>query len=326
LNDLRRLIHTGNIYQGINSQLENLGRIIVTNSRGIVESHFAEFLEASKQAFDEGNHVIFDYRHDAVVEHQMIGQISDEELSKVLILLSSPRKDQRDTGAYFFLSELIENDLLSVEQKDYLLHTLLNDLELFNEIDIPESSFVYQRSFAILLLSVALGYRNPQTGEKFLPDEMMDYDLIVSQVALYSMLELNTKGFDTDSGWIHAYLHIGNAVAALINNHEIPDLDRIFLVATLLAGYHKNITPYTMGEIDRVVDAMIESIQNFEYLGDYFNNVLREWEIQLKKRFLSNSEAEWNKNYNMIHFQQNVMLKINEFPPETQDLFGDGGY
>jgi hypothetical protein len=106
-------------------------------------------------------------------------------LALIVEQLASPLPKYRDTGAFFFLSDMIQNDLLSEEQLRWLTDYLVSDEQLFAHILEPQNDAIYRRSFSVLVLSLLLFSNRIKTP--FMSETQLNH--VIDQVALYAALE-----------------------------------------------------------------------------------------------------------------------------------------
>lgn len=237
--------------------------------------------------------------------------ISIELLQQVVAQLANPLPQYRDTGAFFFLSYVIQNDMVSAEQLRWLTKYLISDEQLFAHILEPENDAVYQRAFSMLILSLLLFVQ--RTKAPFLG--VKEVDEVIEQVALYAALERDTRGFIGTNGWAHAFTHISNAIAELFLMPQLMRADKLFLLASILAGYRELKQPLVMGETDRLVEIVIHLANQHQLYADYLLVTLKIWRKDIVTQQPKQTEAHWHQLYNRSRFFNAIILCDKEDVP-----------
>lgn len=174
--------------------------------------------------------------------------ISDEQIRQLMAHIGSRNPRVRDQGVYYLLNEALQQQVLTTQQLGDIFDQLIQDDVLFAHIDEPQNDAVYQRSFAVLLLSVLL-YAD-HAGLTFMTPARLE--LIVTQMTAYILLEQDTRGFVGTTGWAHAYTHIGNILDELADESELARADKLLLLAALMSRYQTLTTPLIFGEPERL--------------------------------------------------------------------------
>ncbi|MEX0380083.1 DUF2785 domain-containing protein [Leuconostoc sp. MS02] len=248
--------------------------------------------------------------------------ISDEDLRLAVVQLANPLPEYRDTGAFFFLSDSIQNELVSDTQLRWLTMHLVSDEQLFSHILEPENDAVYGRSFSILVLSLLLFTQ--RTKRSFMSVDQLD--IVIDQMALYTSLERDTRGFIGTNGWAHAFTHMGNALAEIFMMPQLMRADKLFLLASMLAGYRELKKPLMMGETERLVEVVMYVANAHELYVDYILLTLKLWRKDLVTRHALKAEAQWHQLYNRSRFfneiilcgSQNVPKKLYDYVDQTK--------
>ncbi|MGX7052239.1 DUF2785 domain-containing protein [Leuconostoc palmae] len=248
-------------------------------------------------------------------DHQNIynvDMISDNDLLIVVQQLANPLPKFRDTGAFFFISDVIQNDLITEKQMHWLMAYLIDDTRLFGHIFEPNNDAIYQRSFAILVISLLLFTH--RTRKSFLTVNELDH--VINKVALYAALERDTRGFIGTNGWAHAFTHIANAIAELLMFPHLMRADKLFLLASMLAGYRELQQPLMMGETERIVEVTNFSANKHAVYHDYVLLTLKLWRKDLVTRKPPQDEGRWHQMYNRTRFFNTLMLRGRDDVPE----------
>ena len=253
-----------------------------------------------------------------------LDMVSDADLHLAAAQLANPLPKYRDTGAFFFLSDVIQNDLLSDEQMRWLTSYLISDDVLFSHIFEPNNAAIYQRSFSILVLSLLLFTQ--RTKSAFMAPQQLA--IVINQIALYVAIERDTRGFIGTNGWAHAFTHIGNAVAEILMMPQLLRADKLFLLASMLAGYRELQQSLNMGETERLVEVTMYSANEHPLYHDYILLTLKLWRKDLVTRQPPQNEGRWHQMYNRARFfnaiilrgKDNVPEKIFNYVSETRDF------
>nr|WP_246147722.1 DUF2785 domain-containing protein [Secundilactobacillus folii] len=171
---------------------------------------------------------------------------------------------------------------------------LISDTVLFAHVLEPENDAIYQRSFAVLLLSVML-YAD-RAGYDFLSQDLVNQ--IVDQVALYMVLEVDTRGFIDTNGWAHAFTHVGNALDELSERALLTRADKLYLMALMIERYKALTGALIFGEPQRLAGYLARLTNKNKLYADYFLKQLKHWRQQLVVIQSQESQSGWNQIYN----------------------------
>lgn len=239
--------------------------------------------------------------------------VPDETLRLAVAQLANPLPKYRDTGAFFFLSDIIQNQLLSESQMRWLITDLVSDEQLFAHIFEVNNAAIYRRSFSVLLVSLLLFTQRTKTA--FMSDDLLDY--VINRVALYAALERDARGFIGTNGWAHAFTHIGNAVNEIMLMPKLMRADKLFLMASMLAGYRELHQPLVMGETDRIAEVALRAAQTHAIYEDYLLLTLKLWRKDLVTRQAPQSEGRWHQLYNRTRFFHAILLTDRQAVPDA---------
>lgn len=221
-------------------------------------------------------------------------EVSDADLLILLRHIGSPDPAIRDKGVYFLFNDLIQQQLLSNAQMNMVVKFLSRDTVLFNHILEPENDGIYQRSFAVLILSVVV-YAD-RAGYHFLSEEVVDE--LVNQIATYILLERDTRGFIGVNGWAHTYTHIGNLLDELTERESLTRADKLFLMAVLVERYKQLDGALIFGEPQRIAGYLSHLTNKNRLYADYLLAQLKRWRQQLMVVQSAETQAVWNRIYN----------------------------
>ncbi|MCS8605031.1 DUF2785 domain-containing protein [Lactiplantibacillus pentosus] len=244
--------------------------------------------------------------------------ISDEQIRQLMAHIGSRNPRVRDQGVYYLLNEALQQQVLTTQQLGDIFDQLIQDDVLFAHIDEPQNDAVYQRSFAVLLLSVLL-YAD-HAGLTFMTPARLE--LIVTQMTAYILLEQDTRGFVGTTGWAHAYTHIGNILDELADESELARADKLLLLAALMSRYQTLTTPLIFGEPERLSSYLTLISNKDELYCEYLLMALKRWHQRLMAHRHPNSEAEWTQIFNRNRLLEALALH-DDLPTAVVDYLDD---
>ncbi|WP_249261204.1 DUF2785 domain-containing protein [Lactiplantibacillus plantarum] len=244
--------------------------------------------------------------------------MSDDQIKLLMAHVGSLNPLVRDQGVYYLLNEALQQQVLTPEQLGDIFDQLIQDQMLFAHIDEPQNDAIYQRSFAILLLSVLL-YAD-HAGLKFMTPARLD--LVVEQMTVYILLEKDTRGFVGTTGWAHAYTHIGNILDELADESQLARAVKLLLLAALIARYQKLTTPLIFGEPERLSTYLTLITNKHELYCDYLLTAMKDWHQQLMMHTRPASEAEWTQIFNRNRLLEALALH-DDLPTAVVDYLDD---
>ncbi|WP_054701808.1 DUF2785 domain-containing protein [Secundilactobacillus odoratitofui] len=224
LKEIRAQVNAGELYQSLSTQLEQI----------IAQVTPEEPTELTLPDDDDGIKAML-IQFNEQLHQEQLASVSDQEVLQLLRHIGSPDPHVRDKGVYFLFNDLIQQHLLSEQQMVMMVRYLTSDTVLFAHILEPENDAVYQRAFAVLILSVLM-YAD-RAGYHFMTQPLVNQ--VVDQLALYLVLETDTRGFIDMNGWAHAYTHIGNLLDELSERAQLTRADKLFLMALLIERYKR---------------------------------------------------------------------------------------
>lgn len=294
LSVLRKQINQGQIFQSLGTEI---GKLIISIKKNrltkvYLPSDDDEVLELIKQLRQQHT-------------DNKLTEISDQDLLLLLGHIGSPNPEVRDHGVYFLINEFLEAQIFSKRQLTLAYKYLLSDEVLFDHILEPQNNAVYQRSFAVLLLST-LTYSD-QAGYFFLTPELINQ--AVTQLSLYTIMETDTRGFIKKNGWGHAYTHIGNMLDELSQRDELSRADKLFLMTVMIERYKHLQTPLIFGEPQRIAAYLARLTNKNELYRNYFLLQLKAWRSQLMNHFEPHTEGEWNQLLNHTRLMQAILVR-----------------
>ncbi|MBQ0836024.1 DUF2785 domain-containing protein [Lactiplantibacillus pentosus] len=244
--------------------------------------------------------------------------INDEQIRQLMAHIGSRNPRVRDQGVYYLLNEALQQQVLTTQQLGDIFDQLIQDDVLFAHIDEPQNDAVYQRSFAVLLLSVLL-YAD-HAGLTFMTPARLE--LIVTQMTAYILLEQDTRGFVGTTGWAHAYTHIGNILDELADESQLARADKLLLLAALMSRYQTLTTPLIFGEPERLSSYLTLISNKDELYCEYLLMALKRWHQRLMAHRHPNSEAEWTQIFNRNRLLEALALH-DDLPTAVVDYLDD---
>ncbi|WP_258089027.1 DUF2785 domain-containing protein [Weissella fangxianensis] len=240
----------------------------------------------------------------------------------VLDLMNSLRQTDpavRDKGAFFFISDGLQNNVFKPNQLLLMVRYLLQDNVLFNHITETENDGVFYRSFSIFILSM-LHYANRKGNVHFISEEVAE--TLFLNFATYIALEHDTRGFVGEKSWAHAFMHIGNLLDELVHDETLPRADKIFLLTILVERLKRLDTPLIMGENRRLIGFVADLVKTNELYSQYFLKQLKQWRQEMTRQMQPDSESDWHRLYNQQRFQQGLLMR-NDLPQEIIDYLNE---
>lgn len=306
LKEIRAQVNAGELYQSLSTQLEQI----------IAQVTPEEPTELTLPDDDDGIKAML-IQFNEQLHQEQLASVSDQEVLQLLRHIGSPDPHVRDKGVYFLFNDLIQQHLLSEQQMVMMVRYLTSDTVLFAHILEPENDAVYQRTFAVLILSVLM-YAD-RAGYHFMTQPLVNQ--VVDQLALYLVLETDTRGFIDMNGWAHAYTHIGNLLDELSERAQLTRADKLFLMALLIERYKRLDGALIFGEPQRLAGYLARITNKNKLYAEYLLKQLKRWRQQLVVVQTQESQAGWNQIYNrgrlieaMIirhDFSQSIMQYLN---------------
>ena len=140
----------------------------------------------------------------------------------LLVNLGSPDGELRDELSYMILaSGIIDKGMLSAEQMNALLTTVLDAQHLFYAIGEVNTDSVFMRSFSNLIVAAILytDARNPVITEQVVQHTK-------TTLLAYAEQERDWRGYVEGKGWAHAMAHLADALDECAQNSYMLPEDR----------------------------------------------------------------------------------------------------
>ncbi|MBS9335615.1 DUF2785 domain-containing protein [Fructobacillus sp. M1-13] len=239
--------------------------------------------------------------------------INDEDLRRFVNLLSSPKESVRDTGAFFFLGNAIQNGHLNSQQLGWLTAEVIADNRLFAHLLEEENDGAFYRSYCVAILAILLN-ENLVAEKPFITSELLE--ALVGQLGMYLLLEKDTRGYLADHGWVHIYTHLANALGLLFDQKGLKRADKLYLLGCLMTNLRLIDTPLTMGEQGRLVGTILNLTKRHELYADYLLLSLKLWRQDLVNEPFTQSRASWQMLYNRVDFFQQILAYGPDASPE----------
>ncbi len=234
--------------------------------------------------------------------------VATNELLQLVTGLKATEPTVRDDLAMATILDLLQQGILTAEQMQELARYLLRDEMILAHIDEQASDAVFLRSSSVYLLMMII-FTSRQNGGEPLPLELQE--TLIDTLAVYLVLETDTRGFVDDKGWAHAFFHVALLLDALAEDPSMTRADKIFLLTLLLERVIRLDQPLFAGEFKRLATYMVNLMQMSSFYSDYLLNIFKQWRQAMIKESRPTDTAGWNRFYNQITLLQNLMLKEN---------------
>ncbi|GAX09201.1 hypothetical protein IWT5_02384 [Secundilactobacillus silagincola] len=295
LNEIRQQVNAGELFQSLGTRLESL-----------VTSVKREPVATAVQLPDDNDGIrdLLTQLNDQL-KAESLATVSDQQVLQLVRHIGSSDPSVRDKGIYFLFNDLIQQHLLSNQQMTMIVRYLTSDTVLFAHILEPENDAIYQRAFAVLLLSVLL-YAD-RAGYHFLDQELVNQ--VVNQLALYMVLEADTRGFIKTNGWAHAFTHVGNLLDELSERERLTRADKLFLMAIIIERYKTLDGALIFGEPQRLAGYFARLTNKNQLYADYFLKQLKHWRQELVIIQQQESQSGWNRIYNRGRLIESMIVR-----------------
>ncbi|KRL75987.1 DUF2785 domain-containing protein [Secundilactobacillus paracollinoides] len=276
-------VNAGKLYQSLGPKLEDL----------IKEAKIVPPTPVQLPNDDDGIRPLLLQLNDQI-QNETLTELRDQDVISLLHHIGSPDPKIRDKGIYFLFNDLIQQHLLTNSQMTMMVRYLSSDSVLFSHIFEPENEAVYQRSFAVLLLSVVI-YAD-RVAYHFLDEDLEAQ--VVDQFALYILLERDTRGFIGQQGWAHAYTHIGNLLDELSERPRLTRADKLLMLALIIERYKQLDGALIFGEPQRLAGYFSRLTNKNQLYADYFLTQLKRWRQEMIIIQSAETQGVWNRVYN----------------------------
>ncbi|MFB9770208.1 DUF2785 domain-containing protein [Lactiplantibacillus modestisalitolerans] len=247
-----------------------------------------------------------------------LDEIKDADLQTLLTGVGSVDPKVRDRGVRYLLNEAVQLQLLRPDQLGAIFDYLVTDDVLFAHIDQPTNDAVFQRSYAIVLLSLLVYVH--YTGLTFLTDARIQK--LVAQTNTYLVLEQDTRGFVQDKGWAHAYTHLGNLLEQLADEPSLTRADKLLTLAIFISRYQHLKTPLIFGEAERLSMYLAVLASKDQLYTDYILLAFKKWRTALVMGPEPDSYAAWTQVFNRNRLMEAMALH-DDLPDALVDYLDD---
>lgn len=313
LADIRKRVNDGEIYQSMGEEISDVIKSI-------------KKIKSTKVYLPDDDDAALETIQDIRTQYYdgKISDISDENLLVLLTHIGSPNLEVRDHGVYFLVNELMEAQVFTKRQLTLAFNYLISDEVLFDHILEPQNNAVYQRSFAVLITSTLL--YGDQAGYFFLDKNMISR--VIDQIALYTIMETDVRGFIKKNGWGHTVTHITNVIDELSRRDDISRADKLFLMTILLERYQSWTGAIVFGEPGRIASYLSRITHKNSLYEDYFLLQLKAERSEMMGKPQPSSEDEWNQFMNNTRLMQAILVNgnfsddIKKYVASGQAFFG----
>ncbi|MDN4492616.1 DUF2785 domain-containing protein [Ureibacillus aquaedulcis] len=220
----------------------------------------------------------------------------------------------RDNLIFPTFVRLIDEELLNIEQYQYIFDTVLDEKHLFYNIGEKNTDSVFTRSFSSLIVAAIL-HKDNQLG--FLSEECFNY--AVCRSISYLKSEQDTRGLVEVKGWAHSVAHGADLLVALVRHPKFENGHSDKILNTIHNCLFKDAT-YIDEEDERlvfVIEALIEKEFDQKKLGHWAEGVLSDLEYIYANEGFSN--RYFRIKFNITNFLKSLYF-INGFKNEKFHL------
>lgn len=236
-------------------------------------------------------------------------EISTEFLDKMIENIGSIDPVLRDELNYSAFWKLINNDLLSKQQIEYILTVLLDRDLLMADIENPESDGVFTRSFTVLFFAAIL---HVDASKKIIDKELVRRTIDTS--LQYLMKEQDLRGFVEKKGWAHAAAH-GADLLGSIAKHPFSTEEDALKILNNLNQIFSIASGFKDDEEERIARSFVTLSQH--HLTD---TQLSEWLMDQAKTLkeVKNDTNKLQSYYSLLAFKN--FLKSIYFLLERENI------
>ncbi|WEV54749.1 DUF2785 domain-containing protein [Leuconostocaceae bacterium ESL0723] len=241
--------------------------------------------------------------------------VDDQDLQIIYNQLANPVAKYRDTGAFFFLGAAVQSGNLTADQLRWLTKRSISDQHLLSHILEELNDGAYDRSYSLAFLAILLARDRGSEGGGFIDQTLMAQ--LVDQVAVLSFVEVDTRGFVDEKGWVHIFAHLANVLNELFEHPKLRRADKIFLMATVMSNFAALTTPLTMGEVGQLVGALVDLTRQHDLYADFGLINLKLWRQDIVNEPYQQTRARWQQLYNRMQFFHEVIVCGRTRVPEA---------
>ncbi|BDR58932.1 DUF2785 domain-containing protein [Xylocopilactobacillus apicola] len=212
----------------------------------------------------------------------------------------------RDRLTYTLMGRGFMAHVFTMEQKQYITHTVIDENLLFKDIDKPQNDQVFLRTFIALLGALIL---ESDAEEEFLSSN--DRNTWFNWAIEYLKLENDWRGFIPGNGWAHAVAHGSDLLASAVSH---PDFFRFDDALEVVKNVLRRITDGFKDDEEERLAMVIISAYDKLALQD------------LKSYLLETDQEIWNHNsgsnadYYCKTTWKRILTTIYFLQPQTKDL------
>jgi hypothetical protein len=219
---------------------------------------------------------------------------------ELMSYLGLPDPERRETIAYTILDAWIHRDCYTPEELEEMAEALLRNLS----VGLGEASrdSVLLRSFSLLILTEIVYHdlRRPS-----LPPGGVRR--VLEETLIYFSAEQDLRGYDRETGWIHAVAHAADLFFVLAQHGELGDSD----LSRILAAVASKVTAptghvYLYDEETRLVRAVMAVLQRDRVELDE----LADWLEMLTR---PKGRVSWNEGFEGA--ESGPMMTLVDQPP-----------
>lgn len=181
--------------------------------------------------------------------------VRDDALCYMMAHIGDPDPQVRDDLVYGAWCDCLESSRIDVRQKTEVLHDLLDGGYLCVGLKEGDAQSVLTRSYTALFLAALLEdtLKTPWMAAE-------DQERLMRQTFCWLMQEEDVRGWDEQLGWVHAFAHGADLLAAIVPL-EICDEKACADILEILQSALSSEKVFLWGEEDRLSRVLIRMFQ-----------------------------------------------------------------
>ncbi|WP_100333971.1 DUF2785 domain-containing protein [Bacillus alkalisoli] len=241
-------------------------------------------------------------------------------LGKMVDNIGSVDPELSDELIYSTFIRVINEEILTVNQFQYLLKICLDENHLFYKIGEKNTDSVFTRSFSSLVIAGLLS-KDRQLG--LLSDK--DYKKLFDRSVKYLENEQDTRGYVEEKGWAHSVAHGADLLVSLVRHPKFTDENCMDVLKTLHNCLYKDAT-YIDDEEERlifVIEALMEKKLDDKEMEQWILQILHHLELTFDNEAFSRNY--FRTKFNIANFLKTLYFRIGFINEKSslRDLIND---